>query len=106
MTPVAEYSSVVNPEAQGSSNASGVSALNSFLGALSGLAAPVAQIVQATQAPKYGNTSNTGDGQKAPTPVSTTPGAVPVSGINKQTLIYAGLGIVAVIAIVAVLRKQ
>lgn len=105
MTPIAEYSSVVPAAQQASANGGAVSGLNSFLNGLSGLVKPVADIVNAIQAPKYQYTTQTGDGQKAPTPAI---GGAPatVGGIETKYLVMGGAAVIGLIALLALTRSK
>ncbi len=104
MTTNADYSSVVPAGDQAGSNGGAVGALNDFLVGLGALVKPVAQVVAAVQAPKNTMTTDTRDGLKAATPVSSTP-TVAAGGMDSKTIMIAGAVLGGVVAVILIARK-
>jgi hypothetical protein len=98
-----EYSTAVPMTAQVEATGSDTNAIGSFIASLGALVTPVAQVVGAAQAAKNQITTSTGDGQKGPAPTLQT--SVPVSTGN-QTLLYVGLGVAALVAVIVLTRSR
>lgn len=89
--------------AQAEATGSDTNAISSFLTSLGALVTPVAQVVGAAQAAKHQVTTSTGDGQKSLAPSLQT---APVASNNNQTLLYVGLGVAALVAVLVLARKR
>ena len=82
---------------------SDTSSIASWIASLGALVTPVAQVVGAAQAAKNQITTSTGDGVKGPAPTLNTG---PVATGNNQVLLYVGLGVAALVAVIALTRSS